>query len=139
MMSCTLPQWHSPTQPFHGRISCRRNGFFHSFNSFPGICISLGSFILVVLIFHTTFLPPQASFLRSSSKWSIPTNHASSSPTSDEAPSSPSDVLSLEQIRQIVSTTRGFFARDYSLYLGWNNVSIRSNLSVIRATLIIPK
>jgi hypothetical protein len=139
MMSCTLPQWHSPTQPFHDRKSCRRNGFSHSFNSIPGICISLGSFILVALIIHTTFLPPHGSLLRSSSKWSIPTNHASSSPTSDEAPSSPSDVLSLEQIRQIVSSTRGFFSRDYSLYLGWNNVSIRSKLSVIRAKLIIQK
>jgi hypothetical protein len=45
-----------------------------------------------------------------------------------EAPSLPSqpplpDVLTLEQIRDIVAPTRGFFSRDYSLGLGWNNVS----------------
>ena len=34
-----------------------------------------------------------------------------------------SDVLTLEQIRDIVTPTRGFFSRDYSLGLGWNNVS----------------
>jgi hypothetical protein len=34
-----------------------------------------------------------------------------------------SDVLTLEQIRDIVAPTRGIFSRDYSLYLGWNNVS----------------
>ena len=45
-----------------------------------------------------------------------------------EAPPLPSqtslpDVLTLEQIRDIVAPTRGFFSRDYSLGLGWNNVS----------------
>ena len=34
-----------------------------------------------------------------------------------------SDVLTLEQIRDIVAPTRGFFSRDFSLGLGWNNVS----------------
>ena len=34
-----------------------------------------------------------------------------------------SDVLTLEQIRDIVTPTRGFFSRDFSLKLGWNNVS----------------
>jgi hypothetical protein len=125
MSSCPLPQWHSPTQQFHGRISCRRNGFSHSFNSIPGIGISLGSFLLVGLILYMTFLSPDGPFI---SEWSIPANHSLSSPTSDEAPSSLPDVLSVEQTRDIVAPTRGFFSRDYSLYLGWNNVSIRGNL-----------
>jgi hypothetical protein len=133
MSSCPLPQWHSPTQQFHGR----RNGFSHSFNSIPGIGISLGSLLLVGLILYMTLLSPHGPLLLSSSEWSIPTNHALSSPTSDEAPSSLSDVLSLEQIRDIIAPTRGFFSRDYSLYLGWNNVSIRGNQ--IRAELMIPK
>ena len=34
-----------------------------------------------------------------------------------------SDDLTLEQIRDVVAPTRGFFSRDYSLGLGWNNVS----------------
>jgi hypothetical protein len=127
MSSSPLPQWHSPTQPFHGRISCRRNGFSYSFNSIPGIGISLGSFLSLGLILYLTFLSPHSPLLLSSSEF-ILTDHASSSPTSDEAPSSLSDVLSLEQIRDIVVPTRGFLSRDYSLYLGWNNVSIRDNL-----------
>jgi hypothetical protein len=116
--------------------------------------IFFGSFFLVGLIFYTTFLSPHAPLLLSSSETyelfrldtssiqpssnkSTPTNHASSSPTSEEAPSSLSDVLTLEQIKDIVATTRGFFTRDYSLNLGWNNVSIRGN--PIRAELMIPK
>ena len=38
-------------------------------------------------------------------------------------PSPVSNFLTLEQIRDIVAPTRGFYSRDYSLYLGWNNVS----------------
>ena len=50
------------------------------------------------------------------------------STSAPEAPPLPSrtplpDVLTLEQIRDIVAPTRGFFSRDYSLGLGWNNVS----------------
>lgn len=134
MSSSPLPQWHSPTKWFHSRISRRRNGFIYSFNSIPGIGTFIGTFLLVGLIFYMTFLSPRGLLLLSTSKWSIPTNHTS-------WPSSPSasDVLSLQQIRDIVAPTRGFFSRDYSLYLGWNNVSICGNLSVIRAELMIPK
>ena len=128
MSPCPLPQWHPPTQPLHGRISCRRNGFSHPLKIIPGIGISLGCFLLVGLIFYLTFFSPHGPLLLSSSKWSIPTYHASSSPTSDEPPSSLPEVLSLEQIRDVVDTTRGFFSKDYSLYLGWNNVSVRDNL-----------
>ena len=35
---------------------------------------------------------------------------------------SASDELSLEHLTEIVSKTNGFYARDYSLWLGWNNV-----------------
>jgi hypothetical protein len=137
MSSSPLPQWRSPTKLFRGGISCRRNGFFHSFNNIPRISIFIGSLLLVGLILFMTFLSPHGLLLLSPSKWSIPTNHASSSPTSDEAPSLPSDALSLEQIRDVVATTRGFLSRDYSLYLGWNNVSICGN--PFRAELIIPE
>jgi hypothetical protein len=59
-----------------------------------------------------------------------PTTHSLPSPTSaDIPPELPSpfpahDELTLEQIRDIVAPTRGFFSRDYSVHLGWNNVSI---------------
>jgi hypothetical protein len=136
MSPSPLPQWHSPTQPFHGRISCHFNGFC-LFNSINRIGISLGSFFLAGLVFYMTFLSPHGPLLLRSSEWSISTNHAFSSSTSDEATSSLSDVLSLEQIRDIVGPTRGFLSRDYSLYLGWNNVSVRGNS--IRAEVIIPE
>ena len=120
-----------------------------------GMGIFFGTFFLVGLIFYTAFLSPHAPLLLSSSESyelfqldtsstqhlnsnkSTPTNHASSSPTVWGNTSSLSDVLSIEQIRDIAATTRGFFTRDYSLNLGWNNVSIRGNL--IRAELTIPK
>ncbi len=114
--SSPLSQWHSPTDLFHSRISRRRN----SFNNTPGIGILICSLLLAGLILYMTFLSPHGILLLSSSKWPILTNHTSSLPTSD--------VLSLEQIKDIVATTRGFFSRDYSLSLGWNNVSIRGNL-----------
>ena len=49
----------------------------------------------------------------------VPDNPPPPSPSSSPA----SDVLTLEQIRDVVAPTRGFFSRDYSLGLGWNNVS----------------
>ncbi|SRR6266403_1716230 len=117
MSSVPLPQWHSLTKSSHGRKFCCRIGLF-PFNNIPGIGILFGSFF-VGLILYITFLSPHSPLLLSSSKWFTPTNHISSSP---------SDGLSLEQIRTIVAPTRGFLARDYSLNLGWNNVSIRDNL-----------
>lgn len=165
MSSSSLPQWHSFTKFSHGRYtSCRHNCVFFSFNNIPRMGIFFSS-ILVGLIFYMAVLSPHDPLLLSSleshglfqldtnttqhlsSNKSTPTNHASSSPTSNEAPSSSptsnkapsslsnSDDLSLEQIRDIVAPTRGFFTRDYSLYLGWNNVSIHRN--PFRAELMI--
>jgi hypothetical protein len=45
-------------------------------------------------------------------------------PSPTPSPSPVSDVLTLEQIRDIVAPTQGFFSRDYSLGLGWNNVCV---------------
>jgi hypothetical protein len=61
----------------------------------------------------TTLLPSPA-----------PESTISDGPPPPQPSSSPvSDVLTLEQIRDIVTPTRGFFSRDFSLVLGWNNVS----------------
>jgi hypothetical protein len=135
MSSSLLPEWHPFTKSSYGYRSSCHNGFFHSFKCIPGIGILLGSFLLVGLFFYMTFLSPHGPLLLNYLEWSIPANHTFSSPMSAEAPSSPSDTRSLEQIRDVVATTRGFLSRDYSLYLGWNNVSIRG--SSIRAELII--
>ena len=127
MSSSPLPQWHSLTKLSRDRISSRRNLFFRSFNSIPGFGIFFGALLFVCLMLYMTFVSPPGRPLldtNSTAHVSTPTNHDSSSPASDGAPSSPSDILSLEQIRDIVAPTRGFLARDYGLHLGWNNVSI---------------
>ena len=156
MSSSPLPQWHSSTKSSHGRTSCRHGCFFLTFNNISRMGIAFSS-VLVGLIFYMAVLSPHgplllsspesyglfkldANSIQQSSNQSTPTNHASSSSTSNEAPSSPlnmDDDLSLEQIRDIVAPTRGFFARDYGLHLGWNNVSTHGN--PIRAELMISK
>ena len=148
MSSSLLPQWKSFTKSSHDRKSRHHHGFFHSFNSIPGMGIFFGFFFMVGLIFCMTLFSSHGPLLPDSSEsyelfqldisstqhpstnMSTPTNHTSSE-------SSLSDVLSLEQIRDVVATTRGFFSRDYSLNLGWNNVSIRDDR--IQAELMIPK
>ncbi|KAI0308222.1 hypothetical protein B0F90DRAFT_1807467 [Multifurca ochricompacta] len=50
--------------------------------------------------------------------------------------SSVSDVLTLEQIRDIVASTRGFFSRDFSLGLGWNNVRYIIDAALLQAELL---
>jgi hypothetical protein len=135
MTSSPLPQWHTLTKLSHDHISCRRNVFVRSFNSIPGFGIFFGAFLLVCLVLYMTLVSPPGLLLLHSPDWhglgtnstghvSTPTNHDPSLPASDGAPSSPSVILSLEQIRDIVAPTRGFLARDYSLHIGWNNVSI---------------
>ena len=149
-----LPKWRSFANSSPGRSHGRRSSFFEPFNNIPGMGILTFSF-LVGLIFYTAVLSPQgplslsssesnrvsrpytSPILHSASNKSTPANYASSSPPyeeSDETSSPQSDALSLKQIRDIVGTTRGFFARYYSLDLGWNNVSIHANL--IRVELI---
>jgi len=103
------------------------------------------AFILTGLIVYYAFLSPHGPLLRLSGDWNDPKfvipsesllvdpkfatllpNPTSESTTSDGPPSSSqaSDrELDLGQIRDIVVRTRGFYSRDYSLNLGWNNVS----------------
>ena len=42
------------------------------------------------------------------------------------------DDMTLDEIREMVSKTKGLFARDFSLGLGWNNVggSFFANISI---------
>jgi hypothetical protein len=39
-----------------------------------------------------------------------------------------SDYLDLEALGQMVARSKGYWARDYSLHLGWNNVSATVDL-----------
>ena len=83
------------------------------------------------LIAYLTYFPPRGS------SWRLPDWHSRSQFYSTFLPESApectlspspsslvSDVLTVEQIRDIVASTRGFFSRDYCLNLGWNNVSV---------------
>ena len=105
-----------------------------------------GALIFTSLVVYTTFLSPHGPLpgwhrppkwhglsqngssvqdlehASPSSSLSEPTTTVTSYPPPE--PSQISDVLTVEQIRDIVAPTRGFFARDYSLGLGWNNVSL---------------
>ena len=98
------------------------------------------TFFLTSLLVHVAFFSPSSH----SSSWRLSDWHLPSHFDPDSLqladPSEPSLVdpkvanvlpnppvsnnLTLEQIRDIVAPTRGFFSRDYSLGLGWNNVSV---------------
>jgi hypothetical protein len=133
-----LPTRHSHGRPFRRwRVTLRssplRSGVF------------FGAVIFSCLIFNTTFLSPQGSLRHGPQGWhglsqdkslvldleNPPPSTTLPTPTTVEtSPPSPSpgrtsDVLTVEQIRDVVAPTRGFFARDYSPGLGWNNVSMR--------------
>ncbi|KAK0195014.1 hypothetical protein F5146DRAFT_922886 [Armillaria mellea] len=58
-------------------------------------------------------------------------------------PSPDTEHLSLEALRELVSPTEGFLARDYSLNLGWNNIRYIIEAALLQAkllhrTLILP-
>jgi hypothetical protein len=105
----------SPSKSRAARNLCRWRSFLRSNGA-----LRIGfftPFLLTGLLVYLTFFSPL---------WRLPNWHLSSHlyPDPLSPSSSPvSDVLTLEQIRDIVAPTRGLFSRDYSLYLGWNNVS----------------
>lgn len=129
----------------------RRWRHFLRLNGALKLGVSAAAFVLSSLIVYITFLS-HGSFLRPSD-WQAPSYFDPNSgeladsrgtsilhtrpssllpeptpvldepPASSPSPSPVSDVLTLEQIRDVVDSTRGFFSRDYSLGLGWNNVS----------------
>ncbi|KIJ68468.1 hypothetical protein HYDPIDRAFT_179583 [Hydnomerulius pinastri MD-312] len=97
--------------------------------------------------------PPDASSselpVEDSSIPSIPPNDPAVQPTKPaDIPSSIPPVaheptldyakehLSMDEIRAMVSQTKGFYARDYSLGLGWNNVRYIIEASVLQARLL---
>jgi hypothetical protein len=142
-----LPPPHS--QPSHGRSIRRWRATLRSSPLRSGIFV--GAVIFAGLIFYTTFLSPRGSLwlrpdwhgLSEGESLSLDLEHtspSSPSPSPSPSPSTPaipaetslpspsprliSGDLTVEQIKDVVAPTRGFFARDYSLGLGWNNVSI---------------
>ena len=128
---------HSYSHPFHRWRVTLRSSPLRS-----GICF--GAVIFSSLIFYTTFVLLQGSLWNRPQDWhglsqdeplvqdlensppstTLPTPNAVEIPPPSPSPSPTSDVLTVEQIRDLAAPTRGFFARDYSLGLGWNNVSV---------------
>ena len=125
------------SQPTHGRAFRRWKILLRSSP------LRLGAFfgaLIFVSLVYTTFLSPHDPVVwYRPSDWHDFSQHetpisdlenASPGPTTIEtpqpspSPSPISNVLTVEQIRDIVAPTRGFFTRDYSLGLGWNNVSV---------------
>ena len=116
-----MPHDLFPFSPSESRISRR----WRSNGTVKFVFFSTAS-ISTSLIVYLTFFSSHAF------SWRLPDWHLRSgfeSTISHDPPrpllfSSPvSDLLTLEQIRDIVTPTRGFFSRDFSLGLGWNNVS----------------
>jgi hypothetical protein len=56
-------------------------------------------------------------------------NSVSSMTSTTDIPDT-SEELSLETLRDMVARTKGYWARDYSLYLGWNNASKTIHLNL---------
>jgi hypothetical protein len=130
------------SQPTYDRTFRRWRAFLRSNPLRSGAFF--GALIFTSLVVYTTFLsphgplpvwhrPPDWHGFSQNETSVLDLEHASpsSSPTTttetphpSPSPSPISDVLTVEQIRDIVAPTRGFFARDYSLGLGWNNVSL---------------
>ncbi len=138
-MSELLPRWRSLSPPLRNH-AFRRCGVFLC----PRKCVprtvmfsALTASTFVGLICYMTFLTacdPVSISTSNTNPVSVitSTKHAFPSPVSSTEipPRLPpfwqaAEGLPLERIRDIVAPTRGFFSRDYSLYLGWNNVSIR--------------
>jgi hypothetical protein len=136
---------HPSSQPSQGRTFRRCRAFFR-INGILGIGVFLGAFVFASLVLYVTIISPNRSFFRGpprihpelvdpGSRLSFPSpslslttssildNAPPASPTTTSSPPPEAEALTLEQIRDIVGRTRGFFSRDYSLGLGWNNVS----------------
>jgi hypothetical protein len=99
------PPWYRPSS-WHGRLPLRPE-YPHYVNASETLFVA-----------PTPIYPPIAPGIPALS-------NSASNPPPSRTPVP--DVLTLEQIRDIVASTRGFFSRDYSLGLGWNNVSIRDD------------
>lgn len=69
-------------------------------------------------------IPPEGSISSATStavEHSLDTSPSPYTPTHVPATSFSKEHLSIEEIKTMVSQTRGFYTRDYSLGLGWNN------------------
>ena len=153
MASELLPQWRSAVPPSHRYVLRRCGPFLRTRNGVLKTVI-FSAFTLIGLICYVAFTSQGSRLIRSSDWHGFPrarpnypqrvhvdpsvspsATHAYPSPTSSPEPPSPPLATAeptLEHIRDIVASTRGFFSRDYSLHLGWNNVCMTGITSARR-------
>ena len=118
----------------HPALKLRRWQTFLRSKSALKIGFLYTTFLLTGLIAYLTFFSPPGPSLRlpnlpnwhpfSSFDFTFLHGSAPESPIQPSPSLSMSDVLTVEQIRDIVAPTRGFFSRDIYLNLGWSNVSV---------------
>jgi hypothetical protein len=107
--------------PSHGRVFRRRCDFPRFPKGVLGIGISFSAFILFGLVSYVAFLSPHGRLLLGTwGRYGPKPNKSLFTPTPTYG------ALTLEELRDIVAHTRGFYSRDFDLNLGWNTVSRRS-------------
>jgi hypothetical protein len=106
--------------PSHGRVFRRRCNLLLFPKGVLGICIFFSAFILFGLVSYVTFLSPHSRLLLG--PWG---QYGPRLNKSLFTPSPTYGALTLEELRDIVAHTRGFYSRDFDLNLGWNTVSRR--------------
>jgi hypothetical protein len=125
------------SQPLHVRPFRRVRSFIRA-NGRLKTTVLFSTFISACLLLYTALSSsPSGRSWRKPFDWDsrphFPPEHSnlsdppypSTSPDTSPLQNLIPEALSLEQIRDIVAPTRGYFSRDFSLGLGWNNVSIR--------------
>ncbi|EGN96359.1 hypothetical protein SERLA73DRAFT_186078 [Serpula lacrymans var. lacrymans S7.3] len=147
----------------YGKLRCNAVVFW----AFVAVVLVIGAFRAFTLPFSNirgtlpTATPPdiftEDGLVSGEGLYDSPSAESSHTPppfdTPDEPPlASPVPVLqladigddpSLDQLHEMVSQTKGFFSRDYSLGLGWNNVRYIIEAALVQAqilnrTLVIP-
>ncbi|KZO94281.1 hypothetical protein CALVIDRAFT_484730 [Calocera viscosa TUFC12733] len=128
-----------PTTTYLPRIPRSKRRQFRLTPSGRKILLYLTGLILLGLLLQQSFVREWKSTTLS---WSV-----LSSSTAEECQpvTSPqdSDQWTLERLQQMINGTRGYYTRDYSLWLGWNNMRYIIEAGVLQAallnrTLIIP-
>ncbi|KAH8993725.1 hypothetical protein EDB92DRAFT_376405 [Lactarius akahatsu] len=134
-----------PSEPHTARRPHRWRLFLHSNGTLKIGFFSIAFIITGIIVYVASFPPYDPSWRLPD--WHLPSRFDPDSleladpngPLHAPSPSPPSpvsDVLTLEQIRDIVAPTRGFFSRDYSLHLGWNNVRYIFEAALLQAELL---
>ncbi|KAG8904900.1 hypothetical protein FRC01_008555, partial [Tulasnella sp. 417] len=92
---------------------------------------------------HSTALPTPTHQPPTSAGSSTTSSKGNEHATTVEPEESSDNTASIEELRKMVSQTQGFFGRDFSLGLGWNNMRYIIEAAILQAqltnrTLVLP-